>query len=328
MDFLDTLRQRLTLAEATFDAVGSIEFTRCPGCGESLDPDTPKNLCIVCKSPLNAEAERARYNRIRLDLEIQSRESRQLTDRKGIELKNTQRELRLSRREYGKQLSAFDLEYSSRNGPRERFLATRINRIGRIDAEVDFLLRGLTTAEDISRVTSDSASITEEIEALTARAESLRTAAAERRPAALSLISDIGARILRNDLPRQTEFETADRLTISFQNDSISVGGVVNFAESSNVILKNTAVLSLFLAACADADFFHPRFLLIDNVEDKGMEPRRSHLFQRTIVERTADLTLPHQVILTTSMIDPELETDDYIIGPAYTRERRSLDLG
>ena len=327
LGFLDTLQDKLTLAEATFNAVGSIEFTRCPGCGGSLDPDTPTNLCIVCKSPLNVETERARYNRIRLDLEIQSRESRQLTDRKEIELKNIRQELRVCRREHKKTLLAFDLEYANRNGPRERFLAIRINRIGQIGVEVDFLLRSLSTAEDISRLTSESVSVIEEIESLTARGEILRRAATERRPVALSLISDIGAKILRDDLPRQRAFETADNLAISFQNDAVSVGGLVNFAESSNVILKNTAVLSLFLAACADAHFFHPRFLLIDNIEDKGMEQQRSHLFQHTIVDRTADLKSPHQIIFATSMMNPGLELDDYTIGPAYTRGRRSLSL-
>lgn len=326
--FIDALQERLTLAEATFDAVGPIEFTRCPGCGEALDPDTPRHRCIVCKSPLNPEIEKARYNHVRLDLEIQARESRQLTDRKDVEVTATRRELRKLRRAYKQKLSMFDLEYASRNGPRDAFLASRFSRVGQIAAEGDFLLGRLGTAEDISKLTSERALLTEEIQSLTGRAKLLREVASRRRPAALSLISEIGAEILRDDLPRQAEFRNARNLTIDFRNDSSSVGGLVNFAESSNVILKNAAVLSLFLAACRDPEFFHPRFLLIDNIEDKGMEPVRSHSFQNKIVEQTADLILPHQVIFTTSMMNPALESKDYTIGPAYTSELRSLDLG
>ena len=122
MGFLDTLHQKLTLTEATFDAVGPIEFARCPGCGATLDPDTPKNCCIVCKSSLNEETETARYNHIRIDIEIQTRESRQLANRKLVELKNTRRKLGQLRRGYERVLSAFDLEYASRNGPETRFL--------------------------------------------------------------------------------------------------------------------------------------------------------------------------------------------------------------
>ena len=326
--FLEALHKRLTLTEAAFDAVGPIEFTRCPGCGATLDRDTPNNCCIVCKSSLNEETEQARYNHIRLDLEIQKRESRQLTDRKLVELTNTRRELRQLRREHERGLSAFDLEYASRNGPRDAFLAARSSRIGHIDSEVDFLLRSLATAHDISKLESESDVVKAEIHSLTDRAEVLRSNADRRRPKALSLISEIGASILRDELSRQAEFVDAEKLTINFRNDSMSVGGLVNFAESSNVILKNSAVLSLFLAACEDSGFYHPRFLLIDNVEDKGMEEVRSHRFQETMVARTKDLRLPHQVIFTTSMMNPDLEKKEYTIGPSYTSERRCLILG
>ena len=142
------------------------------------------------------------------------------------------------------------------------------------------------------------------------------------------MISEIGASILRDDVSRQAEFARAESLTIDFRNDSISVGGLVNFAESSNVILKNSSILSLFLAACEDPKFYHPRFLLIDNVEDKGMEEVRSHRFQETIVARTMELRLPYQVIFTTSMMNPELERGEYTIGPSYTSKLRCLNLG
>ena len=328
IEFLEELKEKLTFAEGTFEAVGSIEFTLCPACGEELQPDTPENHCVLCKSPLNADTERERYNQVRLDLEIQTRESGQLSRQKRDQLDNSRLKLRRLRREHSKRLAAFDLEYSSRNGPREAFLATRISRLGRIDAEVDFLLKSLSTAEQIASLTSESASIAEKIESLRVRETALQQMAASRRPVARSLISDIGSGILRADLPRQREFRRADNVTVDFRNDSITVGGLVNFAESSNVILKNSAVLAMFLAAGVDPEFNHPRFLLIDNVEDKGMEEARSHLFQRTIVERVTELKFPHQVIFSTSMMNPDLESDEYTIGPAYTSESRSLELG
>ena len=58
------------------------------------------------------------------------------------------------------------------------------------------------------------------------------------------------------------------------------------------------------------------------------MQEDRSHKFQRTIVEMVTEIKLPYQVIFTTSMMNPELELDDYTIGPPYTSEQRSLDLG
>ena len=324
--FLEQVREKLTFAEATLEAVGSIEFTQCPACGKELQQNTPENHCVVCKSPLDEDTEKERYNQIRLDLEIQTRESAQLSKQKRDELESGRLELRLLRREHSKKLAAYDLEYASGNGPRDAFLATRISRLGRIEAEVDFLLKSLATAERIAKLTAESESVAERMESLRLRERALQQKATLRRPVARSRISDMGSGILRSDLPRQREFTRADNVTIDFRNDLITVGGQSNFAESSNVILKNAAVLALFLAAGVEPEFNHFRFVLIDNVEDKGMEEVRSHLFQRTIVERVGDLKLPNQIIFTTSMMNPDLELADYTIGPEYTSEGRSLE--
>ena len=104
--------------------------------------------------------------------------------------------------------------------------------------------------------------------------------------------------------------------------------GTYNFAESSNVFLKNATIFALFLAAMKDDTFYHPRFLLFDNIEDKGMQEERCHLFQKLIVEYATAFEAPFQIIFTTSMMNPALELQDYVVGPAYTHENRSLDLG
>ena len=189
--FLSELMEKLSFAEATFDAIGSIEFIHCPACGAELAPDTPGGQCVVCKSPLDPDRENARYNQIRLDLEIQTRESGQLIRQKGSELDSTQQQLPGIRREHTKELSAFDLKYSGANGPREAFLATRINRLGHIEAEIEFLIRSFDVASQISELTSTKSTLIESIEALKTRSAALRREAQRRRTIALS-----GCRIL------------------------------------------------------------------------------------------------------------------------------------
>ena len=327
VDLLGELKEKVTFAEVTLETVGSIEFTRCPACGEELIPKVEENHCVVCKAPLDSEREKSKYNQIRLDLEIQERESGQLINQKEAELTADGAKLRDLRREHKKYLSSFDLKYSSANGPREAFMAEKFNRLGYITAEIGFLMKSLETAERIVALAVEKSKIDDEIKRKEKRLESLKSEAKERRLSTLNKISELGKGLLRSDLPRQSEFMDASNLDVKFTNDSISVDGLVNFAESSNVILKNSAVLALFLAACDDEQFNHPRFLLIDNIEDKGMEEKRSHLFQRRIVERSTESRLPYQVIFTTSMMNPELELEDYTIGPAYTSECPSLEL-
>ena len=324
---LGELREKVTFAEATLETVGSIEFTNCPACGQELISPIPENRCIVCKSSLDSEWERSKYNRIRLDLEIQMRESEHLVNQKEIQLKLDRTELRNVRREHKKHLSSYNLEYSSGNGPRDAFMAKRIKRLGHIEAEIDFLNNSLEFAEKIEVTLANKKEIETKIDKLQSRLNVVRQQAEARRPTIKSRISELGVQILRADLPRQVEFIKATDLLLNFVNDSISVGGLVNFAESSNVILKNSALFALFLAACADNQFNHPRFLLIDNMEDKGMEVERSHVFQRIVVDHATESKLPYQLIFTTSMMNPELDVEDYTIGHAYTSANRSLAL-
>lgn len=324
--YLKEAMEKLSFAEATLTAIGSIEFTHCPACGIALELDVAKQHCVVCKSPLDMEREKSRYNLIRLDMEIQARESRQLIAQKNSEIGIGRQDARRLRHEHGQKLAQFELEFGGGNGPREAFLAARMNRLGHIEAEVEFLLNNLETAEQVKKLTDKRTALSGEMEELRTRNDVLRNEANSRRSVALTKMSDVCAKILRSDLERQAEFLAAETVQFDFRNDSIAVDGALNFAESSNVYLKNTAIFGMFLAAGLDAQFFHPRFVLFDNVEDKGMEVERSHLFQRIIVERATELRQPYQVIFTTSMMNPELELDEYVIGPAYTSERMSLE--
>lgn len=106
----------------------------------------------------------------------------------------------------------------------------------------------------------------------------------------------------------------------------VLVDGEVNFAESSNVILKSAVILALFSAATLDEEFFHSRFLLMDNVEDKGMEDERSHNFQKRIVARSGAATFEHQVIFTTPTIEPALNIPACTIGPYYDHDHETLN--
>jgi hypothetical protein len=93
------------------------------------------------------------------------------------------------------------------------------------------------------------------------------------------------------------------------------------------VYLKNCVHFAIAFASL-DLDFFrYPRLILCDNMEDKGMEEERSHNFQRKIVELSNKYSLSHQIIFTTSMIAPELDSTLYCIGDKYTQLNKSLKL-
>jgi hypothetical protein len=78
-------------------------------------------------------------------------------------------------------------------------------------------------------------------------------------------------------------------------------------------------------AAANEATFLHPRFLLMDTVEDKGMEPDRSKNFQRLLYDKSKKAISEHQIIIATSMIAEELDNPSITVGAFYTHENRTL---
>jgi len=132
---------------------------------------------------------------------------------------------------------------------------------------------------------------------------------------------------LHSDLGRQPEFATGRSVEIDFEKNTFSLDGKNNFSESSNVYLKNSVRFAIFFASLKKEFFRLPRFIICDNVEDKGMEPIRSQSFQNEIVSMSSELSIQHQIIITTSMISPELDNTDLCVGGFYTDSQKTLKL-
>lgn len=133
--------------------------------------------------------------------------------------------------------------------------------------------------------------------------------------------------LVHNDLRRQDSFENAREIQFDFGANHISVDGQRYFSASSRVILKSSFFVGFLAAAAKNETFRHPRFCIIDTIEDKGMEPLRSHNFQRLILQVSDQLRAEHQVIFATAMIAPDLDNERFTIGKFSTRDSPTLAL-
>ena len=94
------------------------------------------------------------------------------------------------------------------------------------------------------------------------------------------------------------------------------------------MVLKTSFFVGFLLAALKHEFFRHPRFCLIDTIEDKGMEQERSHNFQRQVVKRSQSSPVDHQVIFATAMIAPELDVPELTVGRYSTLDQPTLAIG
>jgi hypothetical protein len=131
--------------------------------------------------------------------------------------------------------------------------------------------------------------------------------------------------ILKNDLDRQEEFRNGKLIEIDFHKDTYSLDGGNNFSASSKIYFKNAILYSIFFASLELAFFRYPRFILCDNMEDKGMEKERTQNFQKLIASMSERFGKEHQIIFTTSMIADELNNTPLCVGADYDRNNKTL---
>jgi hypothetical protein len=159
--------------------------------------------------------------------------------------------------------------------------------------------------------------------------EGLELARESRRRDVKSAIASQTKRVLEKDLKEHNDFEALDKFDFSFEDDWFAINGDPNITASASgmVVVKNSLFLGMLLASLQDLKMMYPRFLLLDNVEDKGMVGDRVRNFQKAIADLMDQTSEPHQIIMTTSTLNPALAREDYIVGPSYSKQNRTLNI-
>jgi hypothetical protein len=202
----------------------------------------------------------------------------------------------------------------------------KLNRdAGYLDRKAEDLESKIGLANEINELAARKEALNAEITRLRTRNELLKAAQSKRLGQAYNLIEREILYLLHNDLRRQDAFVSAKHIEFDFGANSIGVDGQTYFSASSRVVLKSSFFVGFLWAATKDETFRHPRFCMLDTIEDKGMEQIRSHNFQRLIVNGSKDCSVEHQIIFATAMIAPELDNHLYTIGDHSTLDNPTL---
>lgn len=326
--FITTLEKRvseLNYSLLTRKVLGELPLTHCPQCLSPLNSTVEVGRCFLCKQPLTDEAEKANAIRLKQEMELQIKESKSLLEEKERKLVDLLGELPVfieKARVLQKQLdTSIEVSQSTRDERIDMLLVSK----GGIEKKIEFLTQQIKAVEMLELLKKELAELTEIIEKL--RLEILLKEEQQKQKLILALqkIKEYTLFILKNDLDRQEEFRNAKIVEVDFQKDAYSLDGSNNFSASSKVYFKNAVLFAIFFSSLELNFFRYPRFILCDNMEDKGMEKERTQNFQKLITSMSERFGDYHQIIFTTSMIADELNNTPFCVGEDYDRNNKTL---
>lgn len=326
--FVSTLVKRvdeLNNSLLTRKVLGELPLTHCPQCLSPLTNQNQEGHCFLCKQPLAEEAEKANAKRLQLEMELQIKESKSLLEEKERKFVELISELPIyieKARVLQKQLdTSIEASQTTRDQRIDELLISK----GGVEKKIEYLTQQIKAVEMLELLKKELASLASLIERLKLEIYQKENQQREKFQTALQKIREYALFILRNDLDRQDEFRTGRIVEVDFQKDAYSLDGGNNFSASSKIYFKNAVLFSIFFSSLELEFFRYPRFILCDNMEDKGMEKVRTQNFQNLVVSMSERQSNDHQIIFTTSMIADELNNTPYCVGESYDRNNKTL---
>jgi hypothetical protein len=333
-DFIFDLKQR------NIDLTNSIEMRKylpsltihyCPLCLNQIEQLSDDGICILCKQKTAKNDLTAEALRLKNELAFQIKESENILINKKKELGELKLELSLKI----KQINAYQSQIDSFKASIETTEQQERDKLqflkGNLTKEIEYLNKELLFQEKIKEDICILDKLKEEIaefeRQIIVRKERLK----QNYSKAIMEIQKIAIEFIKDDLQRDLPSDgySLSKLNIDFEkNNTFSIDDKNNFAASSMVYLKNSILFAFFFASLNLPTMNYPRFIICDNIEDKGMEESRSHQFQLNLLKKSQQYKdLEHQMIITTSMIEPSLNIPEICIGEFYTNESKSLKI-
>lgn len=330
LEFLKSLEARgKALGEALIarETLGQMKITHCPLCLNLIRETTDGSVCQLCKSQITAESQQTRFHRLKQELLFQIKESKSLLIPKEDNYAQITRNIPGLAEQVDMAKVRLEEELKRVRTTRNRRIDDLLIKSGQLESDLITLhkqAKALSILENLKKTESDLHSL---ILNLNVSIKAKKEKQTHRLARALEMIEQFATDFLRSDLPREEIFKHPGHITVDFEKNVFAVNARNVFSASSTVYLKNCIHYAIFFASL-DLDFLrYPRFILCDNMEDKGMEEIRSHNFQRKVVEVANKYTKPYQIIFTTSMIEPGLDNSMLCVGDKYSEENKSLKI-
>ncbi|MBJ8888344.1 AAA family ATPase [Citrobacter sp. FDAARGOS_156] len=321
---LESRKDALLNSKAVNSTVGSIEFKYCPSCLGHIEVSNDIECCGLCKNTYSKNSSNDAYVKQLNNLNFQIKESSQVIvslESELAKLKTSLENTNLRISETIRSLRTFSVIPSEK----ESMIIEIGKSIGFIESAIISLEENRGGIAKINALLLEKQRAQKRILDIREKLSALDESQAERHFSVYSDIEKITKRLLISDDGNEPAFDNPGDVIIDFARDKMYLDGMSKFSASSMVIFKNSIRLAIFLHCVDDKESRFPNFMIMDNIEDKGMVDARSHNFQHIIINECQNLRDEYQLIFTTSMISPDLNNTDLCVGPYYPKGDHTL---
>ncbi|WP_042956390.1 ATP-binding protein [Pseudomonas brassicacearum] len=323
---LNSRLQSLDESKITRQYLGDLPFQFCPGCLSEIKNDGAAHACQLCKSVIG-EAGDTQLLRMRNELSIQIKESNALLGFKEEEAAKLRQDVPLATQEVRKLEKEYRSVSSSWSSDIETVLEKTGRSLGVLDEEVRQAHEKQKLFSVIQELQKQRDDLAKELSELEEMVVSLVAGQESRKVEVSKVLEKNMIRLLKLDLPLQPEFVGAHTVKYDFEENSVYVNGSRNFSESSTVVLRHIFHLALLSTSLQLGFMRVPRFMMLDGIDDGGMEQDRSHNLQKVIVEECGSYSSDYQLIFATSEIHPDIESSGMVVSRFFSPDSRSLDV-
>ncbi|MGR0115929.1 ATP-binding protein [Ralstonia pseudosolanacearum] len=325
---LESRLRNLDESKETRSYFGNVQFRFCPSCLSELpEAGADTEHCHLCTNPLSDGRGDAQLLRMRNELNIQLKESKSLIDARVLDADALRVEIPLLSQRMRKLEQDYAAVANSWSSDVETAVEDLARKLGAVDEEIRQAYERQKLAAVITELQKRRDVLTAESSRLAENIELLEQRQTQRKVEVANAINAAMVRLLKLDLPLQPEFVDAQVTNFDFVDNAVYVNGSRNFSESSAVVLRHIFHLALLTASVEKPFMRLPRFLMLDGIDDGGMEKERSHRLQEILVNECATYEVEFQLIFATSEINPRFEETELVVGRFFTPENRSLDV-
>ncbi len=197
--------------------------------------------------------------------------------------------------------------------------------IGQIDNEIKGIEKLLPLYDELENLNVKISILDSEIVNLNDSIAALEDESHKKKKDTIQKLNSNLIELLKKDIPREKEFQNPRYINISFTDNKISINNKSKFSESSMVMLRHLFHLAILKTADEITHMRFPRLVLLDGIDDGGIEPERSIRLQELILETISSIKNDSQIIIATSITHLHENLKPFIYNDIFTADEKSL---